>query len=242
MRHLWTSLLLSVLLLAVSASAESYEFTADSFFSRPATVITWRCGAGFGEGTGASSELRSLVQHRLEAVRVLGDVYPNLSVVDMVWMSFSLNYDLLEREPQLNDIVSLGISFGAYFKGFHLRWLGDVTWYAGPSLSIVEYFYSPDRRLFWYSDGNPQFGILPGAEAGAELFFSPMLSCFVQAKYQAGKVEAWWVETYGSGTGGPDLIDYAAPHRRLGLFELTAGVRFYFGQNLGWTPAGLAER
>ena len=217
-------------------SAESFDYTGDSYFSRPTTIVTWRSGLGLSQGPCFTSELRTLINRHLELSRVVADVEPNMSIVDMVWMSLSFDYNQIDREPVLHDILSVNISLGPYFKGFRVAGLGNLKWYAGPSVSFLVYFFSPNRHLIWYSDAEPLMGVVPGAEAGAELFFSAAVSCFIQARYSAGKVESWHVDTSGA------LVNYDAAHKNIGLFQVTAGCRFYFGQNQSWTPAGFAER
>ena len=79
-----------------------------------------------------------------------------------------------------------------------------------------------------------------GAVAGGELFFSKLFSSFIQLRFLTGTMQNVFStpEIFTPHPNGPDTysFNFDIARKYLTLFEVNVGIRFYYGQHLGYTP------
>lgn len=231
---------------AFSVYAADYLPSADSFYSRPTSVISWRMGLSLGTGPSFNNDSLPLVNTHIGALNLVGEVLPNRSFVDMIFLHADLDWRTLSGSGSRNlEIVGIMATPGIYVNGPDIKYLGDLKFFGGPMAGVGIYKFVEDFKSDWYFTSPPQIGLLYGLKTGAELFFSPMLSSFFQLKFFSGNMfgmDDSRLSVSGENGNSTYLENLNSIQKRVTVFEFDVGLRFYYGQNLFLSHMGFFEK
>ena len=233
----------------VLQAEKGYFYTTDNYYNeKPKTQLFLRQGIGFFNGYVGNNDKIPLQDYSLNFFHLLANVTPNPTFIKGIFMNGDLSFRIKTTSAKVLGIYTADFSLGLQMKGFHVKYLGDFEYYVGPTFGIGQYDYVANiKNENWYFNNPPIFGMLYGGVAGIELFFSKLLSTFVQVQFLNGTFENLGPdEVYMGQSNNSDIwgYDFNTRRKKINFFEMNFGLRVYFGQNLGYTPFffGLFEK